>query len=83
MLLEPASKVILAVAIGTQYGIRLPSAVLQAGLPANVRTENVWSGGDRMDIRQEFGNDWIFGSYSAVEETWCLQSFQEYSLSKG
>ncbi len=80
VLLQPASRVILAVAIGTQYAIRLPSPVSQTGPPANARTETVWSDGARMDVRHEFGSDWVFGSYSAEEETWCLQSFKEYSL---
>lgn len=79
VLVHPASKVLIAVAMGTQYAIRLPSVVLHASVSSIVRTTNVWSDGTRMDIRAEFGNDWIFGSYSADEETWCRQSFDEHA----
>jgi hypothetical protein len=77
VLLHPRSKVLLAVAIGTQYAIRLPAAVLRSGLPAGARTETVWAGGTRMNVQQELGDDWIFGSHSPVEVEWCEESFRE------
>jgi len=30
-----------------------------------------------MDIQEEFGRDRVFGTWSAEEETWCLQTFRE------
>ena len=80
VLLEPGSRILFAAALGTQYGIRLPSAAIAAGLPANPRIENQWSDGSRMNIREEFGPAWIFGSYSDIEETWCRQTFEECLL---
>jgi hypothetical protein len=79
-LVHPPSKVLIAVAMGTQYAVRLPASVLQAGGPATVRTTNIWSDGTRMDIRAEFGADWIFGSYSPDEETWCRQWFESATI---
>ena len=78
-LVHPVSRVLIAVAIGTEYALRLPAAVLQSGLPSKVRTEAVWSGGGRLDVRVELGSDWILGSYSADEEAWCRQTFEEHS----
>lgn len=68
---------LLAVAIGTQYGLRLPTHACRDGLPAGTRTLTVWAGGAQMDIQEEFGRDWVFGPWSAAEETWCLQTFRE------
>jgi hypothetical protein len=76
-LVHPAAGVVLAMALGTQYGLRLPASALRNGLPAGVRTANVWSNGSRMDIQQAFGADWIFGGWSADELTWCVQAFHE------
>jgi len=32
-----------------------------------------------MDIQEEFGRDWVFGTWAEAEETWCLETFQERS----
>jgi len=76
-LVHPESGVVLAIAIGTQYGLRLPTSALRDGLPNGARTLTVWAGGARMDIQEEFGRDWIFGTWSVAEETWCLEAFRE------
>jgi hypothetical protein len=31
-----------------------------------------------MNIRAEFGDDWIFGKWDSVEEAWCLEAFREH-----
>ncbi len=79
-LVHPATGVVLAMALGTQYGLRLPASALRNGLPAGVRTENVWSNGSRMDIQQAFGADWIFGAWSSDELMWCAQAFDELTM---
>ena len=82
-LVHPGSKVLIAVAIGTAYVIRLPSTLVQSGVPETVRTDTVWSGGSRTDARSEFGGDWAFGSYRIEEEAWCHQSFDEHGVAGG
>ena len=77
-LVHPRSMVLIAVAIGTEYAIRLSTARLRSGVPSTVRTETVWAGGDRLNVRAEFGSAWILGSYSSEEETWCRESFEEH-----
>jgi len=78
-LIHPNSKVLIAIAIGTQYALRLPSLVVRAGIPANAQTEIVWAGGTRLNVQTQFGPDWIFGNYFSEEEMWCRQTFEEYS----
>ena len=76
-LVYPGSGVILALAIGMQYGLRVPARVLREGLPAGTRTQTTWSSGGQMDIQKEFGADWVFGTWNSTEEYWCLEVFQE------
>ena len=76
-LMHRGSGVVLAIAIGMQYALRLPKLVLQEGFPDGARTENTWSTGGKMDIQQELGKDWVFGSWSSAEEAWCLEAFGE------
>ena len=62
---------ILALGMGTGYGIRiLPSTATEAAA-AGVKTINFGSGGAGMDIRQSYGPDWVFGSWLAQEDAWC------------
>ena len=70
-LAHPASGLILAVGIGTRYGLRVPTACIAAAQAAGAPTLNTWSGGGRMDICQDYGEDWVFGSWLAAELTWC------------
>ena len=76
-LVQPESGVILAIAIGMQYGLRLPTRIAREPLDPSLRTKTVWSGGRQMDIREEFGNDWVFGTWASAEEGWCLEVFRE------
>lgn len=78
-LVNPDSKVLIAVGIGTAYAIRLPSSALLAGVPPTVRTEIVWTGGARFNVQTEFGSDWAAGSYMPEEVTWCRQAFDEHA----
>jgi len=82
-LVHPDSGVLLAVAIGTQYCLRLPASSWRDGLPDGVRTRTVWAGGAELDAQGEFGRDWIFGDWSAREETWCLEAYREWGPGDG
>jgi hypothetical protein len=76
-LVHPESGVVLAIAIGTQYGLRIPARILDEGLSAAWRTQVPWSTGGQMNIHEEIGSDWAFGTWASVEETWCLEAFRE------
>ena len=76
-LIAPQSGVVLALAFGTQYTLRLPGRVVREGAGSSVRTVTTWSTGGQMNIHEEFGPDWIFGSWGSAEEAWCLEAFRE------
>ena len=82
-LLHPTTGLIFALALGTSYAIRLAKKTRQHGLPHGVSTETTWSGGERMNIQTEFGEDWIFGSWNKMEEAWVEEVFGESSEEAG
>jgi hypothetical protein len=79
-LVHPDSGALLAIAIGTQYGVCLPASALREGLPPGTRTQTVWAEGSTMDIQKDFGEGWIFGAWSPAEEVWCLEAFREQGV---
>jgi hypothetical protein len=58
----------LAVGMGTSYGLRILPSMSKAAAEAGAKTITTWSGGGGMDICQDYGTDWIFGSWSALEQ---------------
>jgi hypothetical protein len=76
-LIHPENGLVLALAIGTQYALRLPSPAWRNGLPPSVQTTTRWAGGVTMDIQQTLGPDWVFGTWGADEESWCLERYRE------
>ena len=52
------------------------SSCIQAAKDAGADTINTWSGGGRMDIQVDYGEDWIFGSWLALESTWCRAVYE-------
>lgn len=70
-LAHPKSGIILATAIGTQYGLRLPGDLGEAAIKAGAKLCVNWTGGGSLDIRRELGQDWVFGSWSPNELIWC------------
>ena len=79
-LIHNKSGVVLALGIGTQYGIRIPRRVLQEG-KASPRTQVLWGSGGTMDIRAESGDDWAFGTWASVEEAWLQEAYREQEKS--
>ena len=76
-LVHPASGVLIAIALGTAYALRLPSKALRVALSEDVEIETVWSDGSRLNVRDEFGAGWVLGSWSQNEEQWCAEVFEE------
>ncbi len=74
---------ILALGIGTAYGVRLlPSSYAEAA-QAGAKTTLTWGGDKGMDIRQDFGADWIFGAWLPQEPGWCRAVYDACSHANG
>ena len=69
-LVDPATGLVLAVAIGTQYALRLRATDVAAAVARGAPTATKWSGGETLDVRETFGEEWILGSWKGDEATW-------------
>lgn len=67
--------VILALGMGTAYGMCLPGELAAEAVARGCRTLMVWSGGAQTDIRESFGDDWCFGCWHAQEPQWCRRAY--------
>jgi hypothetical protein len=78
-LTHPESGVILAVGLGTWYGLRLPGSLLAEAIKAGAKTQTKWSDGNSMDIQLDFGEDWVFGAWLPNELTWCKSVYETFN----
>jgi hypothetical protein len=67
--------VILAIAIGTQYCLRLPGGLAAEAIRVGAKTCTVWAGGSEMDTRRDLGEDWVFGAWLREEPGWCMEAY--------
>ena len=80
-LIHSATGVILAVALGTSYAIRVPSSAHAVAMEAGAKTQIHWSDGTVLDLQAEFGDDWFAGSWSSHEGVWCTAQARELDTS--
>ncbi len=71
VLVNPDTGVVIAVAYGTSYCLRVPEADLPAALRAGCTISNRWSDGTVTDLAEEFGPGWVFGRWAEGEADWC------------
>ncbi len=62
---------ILALGMGTGYGMRILPSIATEAAAAGAKTINFGIGSAGIDIRQRYGPDWIFGAWLAQEPAWC------------
>ena len=74
-LVHPTSGIVLAIGMGTQYGLRLPAPLCTDAIAAGALTITKWSGGEHTDIRQTLGDDWVFGAWLEGELKWCREAY--------
>lgn len=74
-LVHPQTGVVLAVALGTQYGLRVPANRLQEALDAGAKLKTKWSNGGEFDVPSALGGDWVLGSFSKSEARWCREAY--------
>lgn len=77
--IQPVSGVILAVGMGTQYCQRiLPESMPDAAKVGSTRTHR-WSDDVTTDLREIFGEDWVFGSYGDEPIEWFRAAYHHFS----
>jgi hypothetical protein len=76
-LVDPASGVILAAGIGTQYALRLlPEDVATAVASGSELVHAFRTVGAALDLPATFGSDWVFGRYQAREQGWLRARYE-------
>lgn len=79
-LVHPASGVILAAVIGTQYALRLTAADHAAAVAAGGElVHRFQTVGTELDLPTAFGADWVFGRFDDREPTWLCASYDAHS----
>lgn len=76
-LVQPVSGVLLAIGYGTQYLVRLLEADVPSALAAGCVRVHRW-GGSAPDTNasEEFGPDWVFGSFSDRMRPWLHATYR-------
>jgi hypothetical protein len=74
-LVDPASGLILAAALGTRYALRLTGRPLAEALAAGLATVHLFSTvGRTLDLEETFGPGWVFGAWDDREAAWLAES---------
>jgi len=77
-LAHPESGEILAVALGTQYALRVADARLPAALDRGFETRHTFKTvGRTLDLAETFGVGWILGRHDADEPAWLAERYIE------
>jgi hypothetical protein len=77
-LVQPRSGVILGIGLGTQWGVRVPGALVSAAIAAGAKTQTKWSGGKSMDIQPDLGEDGVFGRWRVDRVAWCRSLYDRF-----
>lgn len=74
-LLDPQTGVIVGIALGTQYALRLAGRSLDDALAAGLETVHTFRSIDRtLDLGATFGPGWVFGGWDRREAAWLAES---------
>jgi hypothetical protein len=80
-LVDPDSGLVLAVALGTQYAIRLTGAGIAAAEAADYETTHEFrTVGRTLDLAEAFGPGWVFGRYDGREGQWLAETVAAANL---
>jgi hypothetical protein len=74
--------IVLAVALGTGYALRVSKDLVDVALRRGAKTLTRYAGGTELDLPREFGDGWIFGGWFSEELTWCRVTYEAYSISR-
>jgi len=80
-LVHSETGIVLALAFGTQYAIRVPADTLEIALGKGCTNRQTWTGGGETRIQEVLGNDWLFGGWSDAESQWIARLYRELAKS--
>jgi hypothetical protein len=74
-LVAPGSGIALARAFGTRYIVRIPPAAVPEALRSGAEVEVSWAGRKTTDLRQDYGEDWVFGNWINQIPGWLRETY--------
>ena len=78
--IQPVSGVILAIGMGTQYCLRILRESIAEAASFNCTPRHTWAGGDTTtDLRESFGEDWVFGSFGEESMEWFRAAYHHFN----
>jgi hypothetical protein len=78
-LVQPATGILFAFGLGTQYVLRLPGGLAEEAVRLGLKTVTQWAGGRTTDLRRELGEDWVFGGFLDDETGWLQKAYDTYT----
>jgi hypothetical protein len=78
-LVHPGKGIVLAMAYGTAYIIRVPDDLVDAAIQAGCAIERHWANGCTTNIQEELGYGWLFGNWLDEEAHWLLETGKRFS----
>lgn len=79
-LVAPRSGILLAKAFGTQFILRIPREAVDEAVRAGAKTKMTWGRDHATDLKQEYGDDWIFGGWLKQEPDWLLAVYKSVEV---
>jgi len=76
---HPNLGVVLALAYGTAYVIKIPNDTLNEAIEAGCKAERRWSNGTTTNIQELLGYGWLFGCWDKRELVWLLATYNNLS----
>lgn len=77
--IQPVSGVVLAVGMGTSYCLRiLPESMADAATIGSTPL-HTWGNGVTTDLRETFGENWVFGSFADESVDWFSAVYHHFS----
>lgn len=78
VLLHPGSGTIFVLAMGTGYGLRLPTPLVDVAIRRGARISVHYTDGGDLNARRDLGSDWVLGAWLADETKWCIKAFEYF-----
>lgn len=76
-LVSPQRGIIFAVALGTEYALRLPPPEFALAVAAGAEVVHHYRTAEvTLDLSARFGPHWVFGSFDRREPEWCAAALQ-------
>jgi hypothetical protein len=77
-LVHPENGTIFALALGTDYGLRLPPPLVEVAIRCGARSSVRYTDGGDMDTHRDLGRDWVLGAWLTDETGWCSKAFEYF-----